>query len=591
MSKVLQDKDIIGTTVNVYELGDIFLAILSRALAPDSLYGPRQLWQWFKTLREERIYYRPTVKKDILEWLTEHRASAFQMFDVGYNELPGDGEKWSFTFEFPAVMMGAITDRDLAEHILETSRDKKKKDEADPFLYESLGILIFRARVYDLFDTFYWLGEDNAEFTTIRDAVCQSRFPGVQQELNLTRSKHERERLEGREKNRTILSQTKEQIRSGNHLSHLGFLARVYFGNFYEIDTKAVPVERLRTEVGDELTAVAIEGFSEIIKRSDLPSAKDVASSGRERTCPTWWFAILAGMDEEWRRATSIAGFSEMALKAGIAIAIEFPTVGAADVVRWTDRGWSQRLLSERPDIAWSVFEDMARSKLTAGDSDIDIIFELSSKEQAKPWRSKLALTLLKNFPVCGVRDLYHMIGSVIEDPECYPELIEIAKAISSDGASKREQQKAVWLVLGFSLDYETFRQGFHDFSYSHSWFVWTYVEAWASWKGVRHGDSGIQPSVDQSLSTLIQIFGKQFRNVHHPQCSSEGNRNPWDAAQFVRSTIDVLSGMPEPAASEDFEGFVRQSRTGLISRLFAARHRFTSSVAPRTRIRSAFLA
>ena len=118
------------------------------------------------------------------------------------------------------------------------------------------------------------------------------------------------------------LLQDKESIRSGQNLSALKFLALIYFGYFVGEDRKLHPHEKLKAEVGSELSIIALEGFSEIIKRPDLPSPTEIAIIVAKNHRCNWWFAILAGMDEAWQKEEGLDVFSDKLLKTALALAM-----------------------------------------------------------------------------------------------------------------------------------------------------------------------------------------------------------------------------------------------------------------------------
>src|SRR5208282_1411567 len=132
-------------------------------------------------------------------------------------------------------------------------------------------------------------------------------------------------------------------------------------------------------------------------------------------------------------------------------------------------------------------------------------------------------------------KSLYHMIHTALEDPECYGDLTELAKSMTGVRVCSKPEQKAVWLSLGFLLDYETFRNRFYDFSLSRPWVVGALNDVWSSWARARRAFGSIHLSVDQ-LEAILRLFGRHFKNVYTPPGFSDGPRNLWDAAQFIRS-------------------------------------------------------
>lgn len=531
-----------GKRRNEIEVESAFSQMLSRVLKTGIPQETERIWRWLEAL--PRFHGRGHARDnqdDIRSWLSQHQPIVLNMFEIAYEELPTEDTVWQFLHDFRETTMDSLPDEDLARHALEILKSKGDTLIAkDCLLYRICGELALASvsTSNSLFEEFYEFADGHAELTGIREECCRHKIEDWRRENDLGRLEDERDREEQRKADRANLERTKASVKSGQHLHNLGILASVYFGLLSDTDRELAPVERLCTEIGDELLVDAIAGFSAVIRRSDLPSPIDVALlSSRERYCP-WWYAILAGMDEVWQTEGALDAFPDTLLKSALAIAIELPTDERdGNMTRRTARQWEDRLFGERPHLVKSVCEDMARVELKAKRDYISIL-SLIGSERTRPWGPYLALSLLSEFPSASPEHLRYMVFAAISDPACQNELIQLTRETVSASGRVKGEQRAIWLSIGFMLDWKTFRTPLLHYAKSREWLVWILIGVI---ERVRVHDSSRPIESADQLEVVIRLVGERFENVPHPNHSS-GSRNPWDAAEFVRRAINALS-------------------------------------------------
>jgi len=553
LTSLLMCEDPRGFRVTDYDLLNLCISMVSRVLRSNTFYQLTQLWCWLEAFSKARQHYTTGSEREIIEWLSRNQAVVLEIFDLACEAYSIQRGAWRFLRSFQEATFHTVGRETLAGHLLETLRGKDRIGPKEHLLYEMCGHLVFTSNPmsYEVFEEFYQFAEDRKMLRRMRDTLCRSRIHKWHVKNNLRRIKNEREKLDRETRTRANLRTTKEQIASGQHLHNLGFLAEIYLGIFSDKDGPASPLERLQNQVGDEFTPVALEGFSAVLRRNDLPKPKDIGACSAQNQYYRWWYAILAGMQEEWQTYRNYDNLPNTALASALAIAftIYFPLVGQDGVTHTgTDREWCQFILSEKPDIAENVFEEIAREELKSKTTHGDILSKLSSLEQSKPWPSRTAYRLLTDFPTAPVASLRRMLLTVVREPKYHLDLVEFAKYMIGSPTCAKEEQRALWLVTGFLLAHTTFQNPFVAFAKSHGWIIWP-LRDMLNLYSTQDTRDNLQLSIDQ-LVTAIGLFGAKFQNADYPKGGWSGNTNDWEASDIIKNMINSLSTIPDRHAS-----------------------------------------
>jgi len=541
-----------GSRQHEFEVESAFCRVFFRALESRDSIQPERLWRWLLSLYRFRGGRNAGIRKnDIQNWLSINQSIVLDIFEIAYDELNIENKKWRFLYEFQGATMFSLSDKEVVKRAFEILKTKDTLTDKDCFLYQICGVLIFGAApaLRDLLEDLLKFADAHEQLHKIRENFCRCEIESWQRKDNARRLEHQHRRERVRAQIRANLEKTIGSIRSGRHLNNLGFLSKIYFGLFSDIENELSPIERLRTEIGDELVAATLEGFSAIIRRNDYPSPNDVASLNAKGRYFPWWYAIIAGMDEAWQKAGNLGVFSDTLLQSALAIEVEFPTHENDEKANsQNSRQWKEHIFEERPDLVESVFEDLARAALRSKKKHISILYDIVHSHQTRYWRSRLALRLLSDFPSASPECLRYMVLAAIFDPECHNDFLELSKATINARGRVRGEQRAIWLVAGFLLSEQDFQTPFVNYAKPRDWVVWIVREIVGQAR-VSDSDKPIELSVEH-LETVIRLVGEKYKNVSHPTGILSGNRNPWNASDFVLKGINALSAIAELDAS-----------------------------------------
>lgn len=528
--------------------------MLFRLLDEGLQIQPESLWRWLSTLYELNGRWGRTAVR-VREWLNQNPEIVLSLFFEAVGQVDSLHSPWLFWRHFCSAMLYMVDKDRIAIALAGRISQKDQLDEKDQALYElALGITVNAPTPNtELFERLFELGELYSDLSSTRDALCFQVLEDGWQEAGI----RIRERDASRTNTRARFAKSIESVKSGSHQRWLAWAAKVYFARFSDVDEKTQPRERLEAELGEEFADYASEGFRALTRRNNLPSPNDIAElyfRGYEKEL---WLALLAGIDEVWNEEGFIGHLSEKALRAGFTIDLLYPTyLKLGNTVKQSERGWKKAVFLERPALVLAVLSVVVRLGLEGHQEYIPGLSEICSHPELREIRHKELLSILREFSGMHAQTLKRLLVTVIPEERSSDELVELAETTLSAKSMVRGERRALWMAVAFLLNSEHFQNKAPRYFRARRDSVWALRDI------VEHL-SGEQSSSDFPLSAkqigrIVEVVGKHFSNADRPlDVVLRGDRNPWDASEFVRVLIKRLSSRDDPESSEVLRGLM----------------------------------
>jgi hypothetical protein len=538
---------------NRIEIEWAFTQLLHRFLTSHLPKYPGEVWPWLSALYYFRGRTGDSLLSDAIKaWLQEHPSLVLSMSDIAIEQVRSS-ETRKLLRDFLRTVLSSISNHTLIAHIVGILEKKNQYNDKDCEIYQFGLSLCFWCdyEVIDLFERLYTLGNHDKVLNEKRDALCVSQIEEWHRQDALSKLEYAHKRRQRQEQTRLNLYATAESIRTGQHLYNLGILAQVYFGMFSDLERNGDPVTRLKNEIGNDLTEVTLEGFQAVLLRHALLSPAYIAELSAENRHYTWWYAILAGMDEKWHLARCLDVFPEAALEAALCLAFELSTSEYdGNTSRPTTREWPDRILTERPELARRVFRAFLHPLLENKVSHSRMLHELVSNEKTQPWCSALALELLEEFSSTPPDVLKNLLYAALAQAHCWTKLAILAKQVLMTPGRVRGEQRALWIVTGYLVSPDDFRDMLAGYTRNREEALWTVKELVESIASYKQGDLITLTIVQRQF--LVWLIGRRFGYANRPIGEIiQGNRHGWNAAEFVRWQIEALSAEPSEKAGE----------------------------------------
>ena len=386
----------------------------------------------------------------------------------------------------------------------------------------------------------------DADLLSIVDEI--SKRPAAEWEARQA----EREAKEGAQReavcrvHRHRLAEKGEEVAAGDvHLLELP--ASVYLDRsvaldaHFHFDTEAPPEERLRAFLGDELADRVMSGFIAVLARDDLPSASRIVEAHCENEYCAAEAPMIAGIAELLRRGRPLTGIDRDAL--------------AAAYMAW-QRGPESD--SSEPSTIPSAME----TTLFRSDTDWESFFRTSIEPQLDRNRhypsdlprlayeacfsalaGRLSMEWLRRYPGLNLPVQTELLACALRNAprrEVRELVVDLRERSHPDQATL-----LLWQSADYAVDLQGRRPALAAAAADHPEFLWILRDRIAPERARRFD----RFSLDH-LGFLVESFGEHWPNVPRPTGVTVGERNPWDASDFIRDTIHAIAGRPESGAT-----------------------------------------
>jgi hypothetical protein len=324
------------------------------------------------------------------------------------------------------------------------------------------------------------------------------------------------------------ISQQLEAIRSGAPTNALVYLAKAYFGLFYEVDSELPPRDRLTAFTTPEIAATALDGFVAALQRSDIPSPNMIGELEAEGKEYVFGFPVLAGMDTLADRSmTDVLSLPESTLQS--ALAFHYANLTERE------RDWVKRVIESLPNLAADALTAYWRPHLARQSKHIPGLYDLAHEEMMKPVARRVSLILLKDY-ANGLEENWSCMlhaATRCADPA---ELLALAREVLAAPMALKDENRTLWYAAAFLLSPVEFEEQLAQHMDGNEERAARLLSFICPSLGIKHD---IQyPLSVAALVSLISMTGRIF----HPRDLDAGERlglhSRGEAATSARSLI-----------------------------------------------------
>lgn len=527
---------------------------VTRWLGEEERHSASDLWRWLCLLRDVNGPSSSAGSHDaIRDWLKQHQDVVNGMFEASIASI-SEGEGWRFWPNFTNAVMYSHSPEHIAASVLRFLEAKSVFSKVDATLLE-LGIGQTSAETQEcvaIWERLFALGMSSKDLQVAldRSTKCEIESWRVQRQEGEQKRKFKLEvrRLQGHEE----FDKVSSSISLGRHFGWLQWIGNVYYGHLSEAERDATPQFRLAEELGAERVQIALSGLKALTREVEPQPPGAVAEMYYRGRYHGWWNAYLAGFDELWSEHPSLSGFSDRQIAYAVAINLLRPTLER-------EHGWRDAVVTERPDLARSIYSEIAIVGLTTNSKRIEGIYELCEGPDLIAGRAGIAIDLITQFPRAPAETLRTLIFTALAESENHERLAQLSVSQLAQRATRGEA-RALWWTLSFILQVPGSIQGAQSYFSGNNknlWPLMTFSEAtWSAYSA-----DGVLPKSVEQLLWLVRTVGRRYENCGHPLEGWSGNQNPWDAAECVRRLIDELSGDTSDEAASGLREVANDAR------------------------------
>ncbi|MDA8098923.1 MAG: hypothetical protein M0042_04795 [Nitrospiraceae bacterium] len=413
-----------------------------------------RLYTWIMLIAGEygEILIEREKSQEVIDWLKTRPTIVAQLFfNLIMVSPPERVEHEEYRFSY--ALTGVKYPEDITRRMLEQAAIESNSLKAEFLLKKAIRINYRSDQdVTQAVEEIHAFVDRHPQFRNLSESLLIARLSTDHIEHQIQHIEDERQRLE---KRATLIENIKtkmDDIRSGEDISSLVFLANIYFGRYVEIDRDLPPEARLIAFVGDELASAAKEGFGYIVRKKPVYTPSQIgelhADSSRHYT---YGIVILAAMDLFASNSIDdLLTLADEILRSAIAYHYASSTGG--------EREWVTRIMVERPALAVEALGAFWKPHFAKDAADIPGLYSLAHDDKMKDVGRLLSPLLLSEYPCCTEQNLRHLMRVALNHVD-QSLLLKLVDDVLSRAGLVSGVQRIYWLATGYLLNADKFKK------------------------------------------------------------------------------------------------------------------------------------
>ncbi len=526
----------------IYLIADMLLRQLE--LTPDPV--PQRLWKWLKAFHEFRKDHGYSDINKLHVWFEQRPELVQELFSIAWSEYDAE-KRWLFWYDFRRIVFDACDVETLVPQLIEYSKDTASGDPKRALAYEFTLNVAFQSDPPDtqLFEILCKEADCDSVLkkTLVTNNTCELECWQHKEAVRSIKSQEKREA--GKNTRQADFDKHETAIREGEHLDWLKWASFIYFKMFIDTDSSPNKYDRLVAELGTARAATVAEGLKKLVlSLKNAPTVKELLDlRNRDKYMP-WWYAILAGMDLAWQEVGSLEGFADNMLEGGLAIELYFPVDRDVNTTNEAKHGWIEAVYRDRADLALRVFKYCVEDDICSEREHSIALQRLTTESCFTRDIGQISLDLLAKYPNAKPHLLKMLLRVATRDHSQQDALNAVLSQKLKNPSGLDSAQKAIWYAFGFLYYADDSPKSVADVVRDKSTdeILWSIRSLISKYEIPGGEKKGLGSLTNNQLAFLIEQVGGRFPSADTPDDGWSGDRNPWDASQFVGDLVNELS-------------------------------------------------
>ena len=362
-------------------------------------------------------------------------------------------------------------------------------------------------------------------------------------------AKHERKKRIDFETRRRRYAAKRAELRAGEFAVTLD-PAKVYLGEFHDLDREQPPNDRLVEWFGLELGSDAMAGFEAVLHRSDTPSSAAIAQSFADSRRWNYCYAIMAGLLARQRSGRGFADLSTEVRTTGLLLCHDTYYMSESDDLPLLRDALEQVVLLTAKDR-----ENFARlwlePSLAACFSHVSGLYTLARDEHWHPTAAALGSEWLIKFSNVPL-NVEEQLVDCLTHSGALASLASVAAARHSM-VFRNIEHLYTWLAVDVLTRFDMVLPDLSGIGVDHPEFIWALRDRF------QLGGHGamLRVSIAQAKWIVSQFRAQWPYTVLHG--SGYGDDNPYNATDFLRTMINRIADDTSVDASEAMQALVTE--------------------------------
>ena len=321
------------------------------------------------------------------------------------------------------------------------------------------------------------------------------------------------------------------------------------FAKHLHFDFEATPEERLRDYLGGKLSRQMLAGFIAVLSRPDLPTAAEIAETHCESKHFLAEAPLICGIAELLRHGRAIDGIDRDVLAAAYMAARQAPVSHGSREIDICEA--LEAVLFQRESDWEEHFRTFLEPQLARGHQHVFGLHRLADDTRFANVAGRLAVEWLHRFPGLPADIQEQLVACALRNAP--HGMVQALAAESRTRVHSDDETRLLWLAASYAVDFKANRTVLEATAANDRDFVWFVRKRFPS-----EAERVFERFSIPQLVFVVEAFGTNWPKVERPlNTVTSGDRNPWDATEFIRNTISAIAGRPTPEATEALEELI----------------------------------
>jgi len=325
---------------------------------------------------------------------------------------------------------------------------------------------------------------------------------------------------------------------AAGHYGAVVNLARAYLALFSSISESIEPHERIKVWVGEDVGEAALAGFEEFLVTQEVPSAADIASALAESQQWDAGYIIVTALAERLRKGAGLSDLSNDRIMAGF-FELRFRKLGDR-----TGIGNMEELLETelRARSCWKEATRMLiEPQLASFRTHVHGLYELMRNDVCSDEAADLAVDWLGRFVGLPIQVEEELVDRLLLSGR-FADLRSLYPGRTSETVEGRLLWDSVALITDFEVTSSRLDESGVDAE-----LVWALRDRTIG----RFGNGANAPLTPSQVEWIFSRFRVIWPQCGYPSGGVVGDRNQWDASEYLRALVGRLGADSEAEATE----------------------------------------
>lgn len=569
LDQLAQRSDLQSLNWVEFHISRTLAALISRGV---QVHGDRildtRLFTWLRIGTDEygERRHEPEFHKTITQWLIDRPERYKGLLGVCFERNESAPSPLHGLFNDSQILRGIPAPADIGlwhfQHIDRTSNEALAKEHLAEAMRSLWSDQLAPGLTFDM--VLQWAGEDPVK-TSWLEPLLTWEIPEWRKAQNHSIQQRQREQSDIKRERSVNLAAKLPAIRSGQaHPALMGELAGVWLNRYFDIRGET-PFDRFKTYCDNyvDVYEAAKAGMPACIKRSDLPSVKEIIDLSQKQQAHWIRAACLLGMELSWRGNPNAVDLLD---RSTLEKMVCFRLTDGTE----TPPEWFLHLVSNMPGLVSKVLITYASESFKAQRDYVDGIYPLVRNAEYKKVACLSVPALLLSFPTRNRSNQLNQLNSLLRSALKY-EMPELAAIVAKKLKLKSLDpgQRVYFLLTGMLIDPEQYEQKLWDFVGES----WQRIQHISDFLGNRLSDLPMDFTLSaKTYGKLIEIQ-TPFAEVDWPMGGGAVSQ-AMSLGDHVRGLIGKLSALGTPESLEEINRLLELPTLEKIKRhLLSSKH------------------